>query len=152
MLEWAGGKYRETTGDRPHLDPKVMPESRELHMSFLKAESPIDVQKAVQAVEYQADKCYEELSLLSRPRNEAIWALLTGTIDQLEHEMSRWGSHSQEFLAAITNLGRTVPVVRSWIERHGESESTSIRKYRWTPSLRTGVGNALVATHQYAAF
>jgi hypothetical protein len=121
-------------------------------MPFLKAESPIDVQKVVQAVEDQADKCYDGLSLLSRPRNEAIWALLTGTIDQLEYEMARWGSNSREFVAAITNLGRTAPVALSGIEKHGESESTSIRKYRWTPSLRTGVGNALVVTHQYGAF
>jgi hypothetical protein len=80
-------------------------------MPYLKNEAPAEIREAVQAVENRSDECYHLLQLLNRPRNLAMWSLLTAMAHELEIFQQTFGANSTRHRIALINLER---VLRGW--------------------------------------
>lgn len=119
---------------------------------MLKKNATPEFVAAVKALEDRADECYRPLRLLRAPQNSAIWALLTGTVGQLEDQIARWGSESPHFQAALLNLSRICPVLIRWIATRGKPESTLVKSYRWTEALSVDVNRAVDTGLHYSSF
>jgi len=119
---------------------------------MLKKNSTPEFVAAVKAVEDRADECYRPLRLLRAPQNQALWALLSGTVGQVEDQIGRWGTESPHFQAALLNLSRIGPVVMRWIAKHGKPESRLVKTYRWTDALKGDVKEAIETGLHYSTF
>lgn len=91
-------------------------------MPFLLREATPEQLKAVQAVEDRADGCYRLLRLLGRPRNLAMWALLTAMAHELEIFQQRYGANSPRHRIALINNDRCVCGFH-FIAKYGKPES-----------------------------
>jgi hypothetical protein len=91
-------------------------------MPFLFSEATPEQVKAVQAVEDRADDCYRLLRLLRRPRNLAMWALLTAMAHELEVFQQRYGANSPRHRIALINNDRYVCGFH-FIAKYGKPES-----------------------------
>ena len=119
---------------------------------MLKKNATPEFVAAVKAMENRADECYWHLRLLRAPQNLALWALLTGTVGQVEDQIARWGAESPHFQAALLNLSRICPVLMRWIAEYGKPESTLVKSYRWTDALTVDVKEAIDTGLCYSSF
>jgi hypothetical protein len=90
-------------------------------MSFFLKGATSEQVKAVQAVEDRADGCYRLLRILDRPRNLAMWALLTAMAHELEVFQQRYGANSLRHRIALINNDRYVCGFH-FIAKHGKPE------------------------------
>jgi hypothetical protein len=74
-------------------------------------ESPAEHIEQVKEAETRADRCLEHLRLTALPADQAIWALLTSTISQIELNHARFGPDTAYFKAAMINLARYAPMI-----------------------------------------
>lgn len=120
-------------------------------MPHLKREAPPDVLETVGRVEAQADACWRTLQLLQNPSDIAIWALLTGGIEQVEREQAARGSNTPHFDAMLANLGRLLAIGIKWALRHGQP-ATGRLNTTWSHELAQAVDQAMPVAMAYSKF
>lgn len=120
-------------------------------MPHLKTEAPADVVEIVGKAEAQADECWRQLQILASPSNVAIWALLTGGIEKVEHEQAARGSNTPHFDAMLSNLSRLLAIAVKWAIRHGRPEISPLTR-SWTHALSAAVNETLSVAAQYSHF
>lgn len=120
-------------------------------MAFLKKDAMDDFQKAVLAVELQADDCWKQMRLLKCPRNLATWALLTSMALKLELLQQEYGPDSVP-LRNMTTLWELCTCGFVFIAEHGKPESKLVRKYSWNGMLITDAAHDLEISREYTSF
>ena len=120
-------------------------------MAFLKKDASDDFQKAVLAVELQADDCWKQMRLLKRPRNLAMWALLTSMALKLELLQQEYGADSVP-LRNMTTLWELCTCGFVFIAKHSRPESKLVRKYSWNGMLITDATHDLEISREYTSF
>jgi hypothetical protein len=120
-------------------------------MPFLFNDASRELQDAVQVVEDRADECYKILRLLSRPANEAKWALLTAMALQLETCQEKFGVNSPRHNIMMVKLDRCTCGFK-FISEHGKPISRLVKNYTWHGSLIQDANHALHVTEQYTHF
>jgi hypothetical protein len=120
-------------------------------MAFLKKDAMDDFQKAVLAVELQADDCWKQMRLLKCPRNLATWALLTSMALKLELLQQEYGPDSVP-LRNMTTLWELCTCGFVFIAEHGKPESKLVRKYSWNGMLITDAAHDLEISREYTGF
>jgi hypothetical protein len=120
-------------------------------MPFLKNEATAEIRKAVQAVEDRSDECYRLLRLLNRPRNLAMWSLLTAMANELEIFQQKFGANSTRHRIALINLERYICGFH-FIALHGRPESNLVTSYTYNGSLVADAMRALHVSRQYTNF
>jgi hypothetical protein len=116
---------------------------------FLRDATPEQV-KAVQAVEDRADNCYRLLRLLGRPRNLAMWALLTAMAHEIEVFQQKYGANSTRHRIALINNDRYVCGFH-FIAKYGKPES-KLTNFTYSGSLVTDAVFAHNISRQYTNF
>ena len=120
-------------------------------MAFLKKDASDDFQKAVLAVELQADDCWKQMRLLKRPRNLAMWALLTSMALKLELLQQEYGPDSVP-LRNMTTLWELCTCGFVFIADHSKPESKLVRNYSWNGMLITDAAHDLEISREYTSF
>ena len=120
-------------------------------MPYLKSEATKEVREAVQAVEDRSDGCYRLLRLLKRPRNLAMWSLLTAMVYELETFQQRFGANSTRHRIALINLERYICGF-NFIALHGKPESKLVTSYTYNGSLVIDAVHAHNVSRQYTNF
>ena len=103
-------------------------------MSCFKKDAPKELVEAARQMEETADKCFEQLRILARPSNVAIWGLLVGCVRRIEQEIGTFGDNSRELTNALLSLSRCLPIAISWAFEYAKPCSSLAGK-RWTPML-----------------
>ena len=105
-------------------------------MAFLKKDVMDDFQKAVLAVELQADDCWKQMRLLKCPRNLATWALLTSMALKLELLQQEYGPDSVPLRKRLIygGGGGSRTRVRN---RYQPGEAPCSVQFRWFRSVRS---------------
>ena len=120
-------------------------------MPYLKNEATAEVREAVQAVEDRSDECYHGLRLLNRPRNLAMWSLLTAIAHELETFHQKFGANSTRHRIALIKLERCICGFH-FIALHGRPESNLVTSYTYNGSLVTDAMHAHNVSRQYTDF
>jgi hypothetical protein len=121
-------------------------------MGCLKKDAPQELLEALRRIEERADGCFGSLALLRVHSNVAVWAVLGGGINMVEHEIEqRTGDYTADLTAALLNVSRLARLALRWANKHGKPPSP-LAALRWTPSLATKVGEALNVAHSYGGF
>jgi len=102
-------------------------------MPHLKDEETPETQAAIVTLERRADECYELLRLLKRPRNVAMWALLTAMARELEIIQQKYGSASSKHRDARINIERHMCGFH-FIALHAKPESKLV-PYKFTSQV-----------------
>jgi hypothetical protein len=122
------------------------------HMRCLQKEAPQEVLDALQLIETRADECFKTLNLLKMPRNQAVWAVLTGAISRIEAEMANHGDNNARFDTLLLNLSRLSTIAIEWTIKYGKPASALIKKWRWNPGIQTSIDEAVAVVQNYDAF
>jgi hypothetical protein len=120
-------------------------------MRLLKKDSPPEIVKAIDDIETRADNCFNSLSLLNHPSNEAVWALLNRAIVMIEDAAQTQGQYSQAVSAVLQNVGRFAPIAIKWMLKHARLAASPFRP-TWTNDLASDAQQALDVTTHYSHF
>jgi hypothetical protein len=120
-------------------------------MPYLKNEAGAEVREAVQDVENRSDECYRLLQLLNRPRNLAMWSLLTAMAHELEIFQQTFGANSTRHRIALINLERYICGFH-FIALHGRPESNLVTSYTYNGRLVADAMHAHNVSRQYSNF
>jgi hypothetical protein len=120
-------------------------------MSFLFSDASTGFRDAVLAVEIRADRCYELLRLLNRPRNLATWALLTRMSLELEVTQQQHGVNSPRHRMAAIILDRCTCGF-GFIAAHSKPESRLAEKFAWHGLIIEEAKHALDVSIKYSHF
>ena len=118
---------------------------------YLKNEATTEIRDAVQAVEDRSDECYRLLRLLNRPRNLAMWSLLTAMASELETFQQKFGANSTRHRIALINLERYICGFH-FIALHGRPESNLVTSYTYNGSLVADAMHAHNVSREYTNF
>jgi hypothetical protein len=120
-------------------------------MPYLHHDATPEQRDKIQAIENRADECYKLLRLLHRPRNVAVWALLTRMALEIEMAQQRYGANSPLHRIAIAVLDKCTTGFK-FIADHGKPESTLIQNFNWNGPLVEDANHAYVIAKQYTDF
>jgi hypothetical protein len=121
-------------------------------MQYLKKDAPQEVVDTLSRIEARADECFKNLELLKLPRNQAIWAVLTGAILRIEAEMAERGDNNPRFDTLLLNLSRLSTLLIGWTIEHGKAPSKLITKWRWNPRIQAAFDQAIEVMNNYDSF
>ena len=97
-------------------------------MAYLKKSAPDEVVKMLGRIEARADECWRSLLILEVPANLAVWALLTGAIQELERERAAGPSSASTRPTVMQeNLGRLVVIAIKWSIKHAQPSAARLR-------------------------
>jgi hypothetical protein len=144
----------------PHLDVSERSDADKLilcqdahseSMPYFKKDATPEQRAGIQAIEDRADECYRLLRLLKRPRNIAMWALLTSMAREVERFQQRFGANSQNHRIAIINNDRYVCGFH-FIAKHGKPESHLVNSYNFSGVLAEDASFAHNVCRRYTSY
>jgi hypothetical protein len=119
---------------------------------YLKSEASDEYNASVQRIEDTADLCYQNLTLLDRPKDLASWTVLTRVVFRIEEVIQQKGFGTQSHAVALQNLARWCSQVLAWVSLHGKAEFVGKGSLKWSQLLAAPVDSALEAAAGYDAF
>jgi hypothetical protein len=120
-------------------------------MPYFKKDANPEQLAAIQVLEDTADGCYRLLRLLKRPRNIAVWALLTSMSRELELLQQRFGANSLNHRIGVINNDQYVCGFH-FIAKHGKPESRLVQSLNFHGSIAEDASFAHNICRRYTSY
>ena len=122
-------------------------------MGTVKSLAPQSVIEQVQALEDQADRCYEQLELILRNSwNVGAWASLVKGAEQLEGALPRAAYGGKTHQIMLLNLSRIIPMMCAWSRAHADAKTAPVSRFQWTRARQLSTSAAFNVAAQYFSF
>ncbi len=120
--------------------------------AYLKSEAPQEFRELIQRLERQSDGCFENLLIYEYPKNAAIWAILTHSVQLIENAAITHGYGSQRQREAMANLARASALAIEWIRARGNYVVKASSAFHLTLDLQEAARRIIQTAHNYLSF